>query len=323
MKIAITGATGFVGRNLVRLATARGHEVIATSRGITGPGYFGGLAHFQAADLADETALRQAFTGCECVVHLAAFSAAWGRKADFERVNVAGTRHVVHAAEAAGVRRLVHVSSSSVYFAFQDRLSLTEDAPLPTPVNAYAATKRASEGEARRFAGEVFIARPRAIFGPGDTQLLPGFLAAARRGPLPSLRAGQAVTDLTFIDTLSDALLAMAQAPAALAGTYNISQGEPIAVRALVDKLLADLGVPLRWRTLPTPIAFAGVRLLEAVARFDPKGREPPVTAYGLGLLSYSLTLDLSRARQNLGWAPPILLDEALERTITAAKAAP
>jgi nucleoside-diphosphate-sugar epimerase len=190
-------------------------------------------------------------------------------------------------------------------------------------VNDYAATKRASEEEARRFAGDVFIARPRAIFGPGDRQLLPRFLAAARRGSLPLLRGGKAVTDLTFVDSFSDALLAMAQAPATLAGTYNISQGQPIAVRSLAERLLGGLGVAVRWRTLPAPLAFAGARLIETLARLDPLHREPPVTAYGLGLLSYSLTLDLRQAREKLGWHPPIDLDAALERTIRAAQNSP
>ncbi|GLS22304.1 3-beta hydroxysteroid dehydrogenase [Labrys miyagiensis] len=319
MKIAITGATGFAGRNLVRLAAERGHEVVATARGITGPGDFQGQARFLQADLGDEAALRATFAGCDAVIHLAALSAPWGRTSDFERVNVAGTRHVVRAAEAAGIGRLVHVSSSSVYFAFEDHLDLREDATLPPPVNAYAATKRASEDEAWRFSGTVFIARPRAIFGPGDTQLLPRFLAAARRGPLPLLRGGRAMTDLTFVDTHSHALLAMAEAPAELAGTYNVSQGEPVVLRDMVERLLGGLGVPVRWRSLPAPLAFAGAHLLETLCRLDPKGREPPVTVYGLGLLSYSLTLNLRQMRQKLDWRPPIGLDEALERTIRAA----
>ncbi|WP_413991728.1 NAD-dependent epimerase/dehydratase family protein [Labrys okinawensis] len=319
MKIAITGATGFAGRNLVHAAAERGHAVVATARGITGPGDFQGQARFLRADLGDETVLQAAFKGCDAVIHLAALSAPWGRTYDFERVNVAGTRHVVRAAEAAGIGRLVHVSSSSVYFAFEDRLDLSEDTTLPPPVNAYAASKRASEEEARRFGGPVFIARPRAIFGPGDTQLLPRFLAAARRGPLPLLRDGRAMTDLTFVDTHSHALLAMAEAPAELAGTYNVSQGEPVVVRDMVERLLGGLGVDVRWCSLPAPLVFAGAHLLEVLFRLDPWRREPPVTAYGLGLLSYSLTLNLLQVRQKLDWRPPIGLDEALERTIRGA----
>lgn len=319
MRIAITGATGFVGRHLVRLAAESGHQVIATARGITGPGDFQGLARFRTADLGDEAALRQAFAGCDAVIHLAALSAPWRAAGDFRRVNVLGTANVARAAEAAGVERLVHVSSSSVYFSLADRLDQREDAPLPPPFNAYAATKLASEGEARQFGGAVFIARPRAIFGPGDGQILPRFLAAARRGPLPLLRGGLAVTDLTYVDCLCDVLLAMARAPAESAGVYNVCQGEPANVRALVDRLLGGLGVDVRWRRLPSSLVFAGARVLEALALVDPRRREPAITVYGLGLLSYSLTLDLREVRHKLGWRPPISLDEALERTIRAA----
>jgi nucleoside-diphosphate-sugar epimerase len=323
MKIAITGATGFLGRTLVAMAAARGHDVTATARGITGPADFGGKIRFAPADLNDAAVLRSAIADCEIIVHTAALSAAWGHPADFERVNVTGTCNVVNAASAAPARRLVHVSSTSLYFAFRDRFAIAEQAPLPSPVNAYAATKRRAEEEAQRFAGEVFIARPRGIFGPGDPHLLPRLLKAASRGPLPLLRGGLAVADITYVETIADALLAMAEAPAQHAGVYNIAQGEPIAIRDLADRLLEGVGQRARWRPVPVGLALAGARLLEAGARLDPGRREPLVTTYGLGLFAYAQTLDLSRAHQILGWRPPLGLDEAIARTIRAFRGNP
>ena len=285
------------------MAAARGHDVTATARGITGPADFGGKIRFAPADLNDAAALRSAIADCEIIVRAtAALSAAWGHPADFERVNVKGTCNVGNAASAAPARRLGHVSSTSLSFAYRDRFAIAEQAPLPSPVNAYAATKRRAEEEAQRFAGEVFIARPRGDFRlpPGDPHLLPRLLKAASRGPLPLLRGGLAVADITYVETIADALLVMAEARAEHAGVYNIAQGEPIAIRDLADRLLEGVGQRARWRPVPIGLALAGARLLEAGARLDPGRREPLVTAYGLGLFAYAQTLDLSRAHQIL-----------------------
>lgn len=318
MRIAVTGATGFLGRRVVEQAAQRGHQVVATGRGITGPGDFGGRANFMRCDLADAEGLARVFDGCEAIVHSAALSSDWGPDSAFERTNVEGTRNVVAAAERAGVRRLVHVSSTSVYFAFEDRLNLAEGAPLPRPVNAYARTKRAAEEVARGFGGEVFVARPRGLFGPGDPHLLPRLLKVAERRPLPLLRGGGAKVDITDISVAADAMLAMAEADASTAGTYNVSHGEPIEIRALVERLFSGLKREVRWRAMPAPVVLGGARLLELLARTS--GRPPLVTAYALGLFAFSQTLDLTNIGQRLGWKPALGRDEAIERTIAASR---
>jgi nucleoside-diphosphate-sugar epimerase len=269
-------------------------------------------------DLADAEGLARVFDGCEAIVHSAALSSDWGPDSAFERTNVEGTRNVVAAAERAGVRRLVHVSSTSVYFAFEDRLNLAEGAPLPRPVNAYARTKRAAEEVVRGFGGEVFIARPRGLFGPGDPHLLPRLLKVAERRPLPLLRGGGAKVDITDISVAADAMLAMAEADASTAGTYNVSHGEPIEIRALVERLFSGLKREVRWRAMPAPVVLGGARLLELLARTS--GRPPLVTAYALGLFAFSQTLDLTNIGQRLGWKPALGRDEAIERTIAASR---
>jgi nucleoside-diphosphate-sugar epimerase len=320
MRIAVTGATGFLGRRIVEQAAAQGHSVIATSRGRTGSTDFGGRASFTPCDITDANALTRIFDGCDVVVHSAALSSDWGQDAQFWRINVDGTKAVVAAAERAGVRRLVHISSTSVYFAFEDRFDVREDASLPAPVNAYARTKRAAEDVARSFPGEIFVARPRGLFGPDDPHLLPRLLKVAEKRPLPLLRDGRAQVDITDVGVAADAILAMAGADVAAADTYNVSHGEPIAIRNLVERLFSGLVRPLRWRAMPVSVALAGARTLELAARIDPRRRPPLITAYALGLFAYSQTLDLAKARRKLGWRPKLGRDEALERTIAAAR---
>lgn len=319
MRIAITGATGFLGRNVALMALRRGHDVIATGRVVAKADALTrqGIA-FAPADICDGTALARIFEGADVVVHSAALSAPWGPKSSFERANVEGTRSVVAACEAASVRRLVHVSTASVYFAPADQPGLKEDAALPTPVNSYADTKQRAEAIARVFAGETMILRPRGIFGAGDTAILPRLLAAAKRGPLPLLNGGVAETSVTHVDVVADAALAMAEAPAACCATYNVSHGEDIAVRPLVEKLLGGLDVPFSWRPLPVGVALAGARALEAVSRLRPGSPEPVTTVYALALFAYTQTLDITAIRSRLGWKPPLSLVEGLDKTIAA-----
>ncbi|MFO1033394.1 MAG: NAD-dependent epimerase/dehydratase family protein [Hyphomicrobiales bacterium] len=315
MRIAVTGGTGFLGAEIVRQGVARGHAMLAVARGLR-PATLPEGAVFARCDIHDASQLQEIFRGCDAVIHSAALSAPWGRRADFLHHNVAGTGLVVRAAEAAGVARLIHISSSSVTFAFRDQFNINETWPLPPPVNAYAESKQKAEDETRRFPGALFIMRPRGLFGPGDPHLLPRLLRVMRRGRLPLLRGGAALADITDVAAAADAALVMAEAPAQCAGTYNISQGEPISIRDLVETIGRELHITAQWRALPSGLAFTGARLLETVARLDPWQREPLVTAYGLGLFAYSQTLDLAAARERLHWQPKIALHDSLMRTL-------
>jgi nucleoside-diphosphate-sugar epimerase len=318
MKVAVTGGSGFLGRSVVMQLAADGHEVIAVSRGKATSPEFTGAIRFMRSDVNDLQRLVSIFEGCDTVIHAAALSAPWGKRNDFMRHNVDGTMSVATAAGSAGVRRFIHVSSSSVYFSFADKLAITEDSVLPNPVNSYAESKQQAELAAGTFPGTVFIARPRGIYGPGDTHLLPRLLRVMRSRPLPLLRGGKALVDVTDVAVVADAIVTMATASPEKAGTYNISHGEPISISGLVDRISQGLGIAYRWQALPMKAAFAGARILEAAARMDPRQREPLVTAYGLGLFGYSHTLDISKLALHLNWRPKTTLDQGLRRTFAA-----
>lgn len=146
MRLAITGATGFLGSNLCRLAMGAGHTVSAalgTDRR-AGADLLARDLPFERVALSDVAGMRAAFRKADVVVHCAAKSDQWGPRRAFHDVNIVGTANVVEACRAAGVARLVHISSSSVYFAFRDRLGIREGEPLPRPVNEYARSKALS-----------------------------------------------------------------------------------------------------------------------------------------------------------------------------------
>lgn len=311
----ITGATGFLGGAIARRLLQEGERVIALGRDRAK------LAALQAAgaetcalDLSSDDPLPALNAGG--LVHCAALSSPWGTRAAFEHANVVGTRRALQLARNAGVRRFVHVSSPSVYFRFADQDDVPEDMPLPPPVNAYAATKAASETLVLAAPDlSPIILRPRGLYGPGDTALLPRLLRAAASRPLPLMRGGAAATDLTYIDDVADAAITALRAPAAPSRVYNVSGGEALSIRRVAERAGAMAGIPIRWRKMPWPLVLGAARMGETLCAALPGRPEPPITAYSAGLFAFRQSLSLERIGRELGWHPRVSFDEGVERT--------
>ena len=322
MRILVTGATGFLGGHLVRRLLNRGDTVIAVGRNAD---RLETLAQAGADTIAHDISVAPLPpTGrVDACVHAAALSSPWGPEQAFQLANVDGTRHVLASARASGSRRFVHISTPSVYFRFTDQLDVREDLPLGEPVNSYARTKRQAE---RLVLAETtldpILLRPRGLYGAGDTALLPRLLKAAASRALPLLRDGAAVTDLTHVDDVVSAVeAALDLPPMPNAGperrVFNISGGQPLAIREIVEAAAVRTGLSIRWRPLPVSLALGAARVSETICRLLPNRPEPPVTAYGIGIFAFSQTLDLSAARDTLGWSPRIDFQTGLERTFT------
>jgi nucleoside-diphosphate-sugar epimerase len=324
MRVLVTGGTGFLGRHIVWRLGQLGGDVVFTGRdrdhaAVVLAGVESGPGHARFFPLSHGTpeaarALADAAQDIDAIVHCAALSAPWGRREAFERANVASTREVIGACEAHGVRRLVHISTPSLYFDFRDHVNIGEHEPLPHPVNTYARTKGIAEQLVMHAAIDTVITlRPRAIFGPWDTTLLPRLLRVARQTRLPLMRGGSSLIDLTYVDNVVDAvMLALGASPAR--ATFNISNGEPMTVLALFNALASAFDFPPRFRKVPYPLVATVAALLEGVATFAPAW-EPPLTRYSAGLLAYSQTLDLTQARKVLGYAPRVSLADGLRHT--------
>lgn len=321
-RILVTGATGFLGGTLTRHLHKIGADVVATGRNAARlPAFCRGFA----SDLSQPPSepLIKACAGVTTIVHCAALSSPWGRHADFHRDNVQTTETVIRLARTLGAAHLVFISSPSVYFRFEDQFNIGEDAPLPPPVNAYAATKAIAEARIKASGIPYTILRPRGIYGDGDTTLLPRLLRAAQSGPMPLLRDGNVRTDITHVDDVVAAIMAViTQDEAAQGQIFNVSGGTALAIKDVVTQVCVLQNVPLRWRPLPLRPAFAAVRLLEGVARMRPGRPEPRVTAYGLGIFAFSQTMDISKINRRLGWAPEISFEQGLARTFAPKDAA-
>jgi nucleoside-diphosphate-sugar epimerase len=326
MKILVTGATGCLGGVVAAKLAAMGHTVTGSGRNLAkGVRLPASGVTFAPAELTDQPAMRGLVLRHDAVIHCGGLSSPWGKESDFRRSNVEGTRILVGAALEGGAR-VVFVSSPSIYFDFSDRIGISDDdPPARRPVNAYAASKLAAEEIVARAAAsglDAVIIRPRAIFGATDTALLPRLLRAAARGYLPLIEGGRAAIDLTYVDNAADALIAATLRPQRFAGeAYNISNGEPITVRDLLQRVSSALELRVRFVHLPFVLAYRVAAVLEAIARMRPSQPEPILTRYTIGVLGKSQTLSIAAAQRDLGFQPAVSLDEGLRRTIAAWKA--
>ncbi len=324
MRILITGGTGFLGRRVAALAIARGHRVRLLGRdfGAVGALLAAGAEECRA-DLRDPAAIRHACAGTDAVIHAGALSAPWGPRADFFAINVGGTAAVIAGCRAAGVARLVYVSSPSVTFAGRDVCDETEAAPYPRRfASVYSLTKKLGEDHVNAAARDglaATIVRPKAIFGPGDNALLPRLLDAARRGRLIRIGDGQNRVDLTYVDNVAHALLLALDAPASIGRTYTITNNAHPHLWGVIGAVLRGVGLPDTPRPIPLPAALAVAGLLEARARLT--GQEPLLTRYSAAILAREQTYDIAAARRDLGYVPLVSLEDGIARTLAALNA--
>ncbi len=318
MKVLITGASGMLGRQTALALAERGDEVTVLQR------HPSGLPLPEVlADVADRDAVGAAVTGHDAVLHLAAKVNVTGRWADYERANVQGTASVVQACTAAGVGRLVHVSSPSVAHAGASLVGVGAEVADPARARGhYARSKAYAEQIALGGDGDtlaVVAIRPHLVWGPGDTQLVGRLVERARSGRLPIIGSGGALIDSTYVTNAVDALVAaLDRCREAHGQALVVSNGEPRPVGELIADICRAAGAPAPTRHVPYPAAALVGGLVDAVwaARlalpFGASPGDPPLTRFLAEQLSTAHWFDQRRTRQLLQWSPAVSLEQGL-----------
>lgn len=308
MKLALTGATGFLGRHVVRAALAAGHEVrVLVRRGHAAPE--GAIAVAGALPIEPGSCDLDEFVGgADVLVHLAALGVQ-SRDRDWQRatdVNVTGTVQLVRAACAAGVKRVV-LAGTCLEYAGHGRLP---DAPVTDaphcheddgtePTDLYGATKAAggllARAVAREAGVECWYLRYASMYGPGDdaAKLLPAAFAAARAGRAFEMSPGAQLREWLHLDDATAATMRAIETSAPAGGAVvNIGTGEGIAISALVRRVFE--------------LSNADPALVKAGAR-----------PYRAGDV-HRLVMDVTRQGSLLGFAPRISLDDGLRALVGA-----
>ena len=318
MKALITGGTGFVGGALTRRLHGMGWDVTVLGRNpkILDELESQGIKTIQA-NIEKKEPVMDACKDMEIVFHCAAFPSPWGNFEKFYQTNVIGTRNVVQACLEKKVKRLVYVSTPSIYFDYRSRLNVKETDPLPEPISNYSSTKLLAEEEIDKgFANglPVISIRPRAIFGPGDTVIFPRVIPRLKSGRLPIIGDGENIVDLTYIENVVDALILCAESPSNTLGKkYNISNGEPLKIWQLIGRICTELDMPHPKRKVSQRIVHMAGGLLEFLFTLIPTHPEPPLTRLSVAMMSNSTTLDIAAAKNELGYKPRVSVDEGVE----------
>jgi nucleoside-diphosphate-sugar epimerase len=311
-RVAVTGASGFIGRALVSHLAQAGHEVLAVSRSEPSAK---DIASVVVGDYTDSASLERIFAGYDSVVHLAALAhrGVSAREPDPGAVfapNVAAATSVAAAAAAARVRRLVLVSSIGVNGNHTDVQPFTEAGPA-APVEPYAVSKWQSETAVRQVVAEhpaleFVIVRPPLVYGPGAPGNFARLVRAIRRGmPLP---LGGLANRRSFLglDNLLGFIELALRHPDARNELYLLSDGEDVSTAEFIHRIGQACRKPARLVHCPLP-------LLRFLARLG--GREEQ-----LDRLASSLQVDSSKARTQLGWKPSLTLDEGLRRAVARSR---
>ncbi len=316
MKVLVTGAGGFIGRALVPVLRAAGHDVVATSRDAAT--VIPGVTVKAGFELGPDTDWAPALGGARAVIHLAARvhvmdDRAADPLAENRRINRDGTAKLARDAAAAGVGRLVFLSTVKV-MGEQTPAAAFSETDTPRPGDPYAIAKHEAEQALRQIADEtgmeIVIIRPPLVYGPGVGGNFAALLALCANGwPLP-LGSVNNRRSLIYVGNLVDALCAVLQNPAAAGKTYLACDGDGISTAALIGEISAALdraGAPGR-RPVLWPLPPALLRLLAALA-----GK----SALAARLLG-DLRLDDSALRRDLGWTPPFSMVQGLKETAAA-----
>lgn len=309
MRVGVTGASGFVGRRLVRDLVTRGFEVRAISRKpIT---ELPAMARWAPSpDLSGDSDWSEAIAGLDSVVHTAArvhvmHETAKDSLAAFRRANVDGTLALARQASTAGCKRFIFVSSIKVNgeITAPGRPFIASDEPRPT--DPYGISKFEAEQGLFTLAGdtgmEVVVIRPVLIYGPGVKANFRAIMSAVARGlPLP-LASVRNMRSLVFVGNLTDLIIRALDHPAAPGTVLLASDGEDLSTAELVRALGGALGRRARLFSLPRAV-------VELAAGLFGKG------AVAQRLLG-SLTVDITPTCAGLAWTPPFSVAEGLAET--------
>jgi nucleoside-diphosphate-sugar epimerase len=310
VKLLVTGGTGFIGSQLALEARRVGFEVVVAGQLNTkferARAEELGRADIKILQgpLQDLQYARQIAEGCQYVIHLAAAQhEANVPDSYFQDVNVNGTRSLLEASKAAGVRRFVYGSTIGVYGEAAHAI-LNETTP-PRPVNVYGRTKLAAEGVVQAFSDaiETSIVRISETYGPGDFRLLKLF-RGIERGRFFIIGSGLNRRQVIHVRDLARGLLVAVKHPAAVGQTFIMAGQEILTTREMVEQVALALGRHAPHIRAPMWPFLALAVAMETTLR--PLGIQPPLHRRRLDFFRKSFVFSTAKAQALLGFTPAI-----------------
>lgn len=313
--VLITGATGFLGGYTVDEFVKNDYRVLATGRNERKLKYFAerSIPTF-ACSLAELPQIRETI---DTVVHIAGLSTIWGDWNEFHQANVVGTDNVVNFCLNNNVQKIIYISTPSIYTQRKDQLQVNETQyDAKNDLNNYIKSKLLAEriiSDASKNL-EIVILRPRGLIGIGDTSIAPRLFKANRSFGIPIFNDGKNLIDLTSVENVAYAIRLACENKKAAGNVYNITNDDPQEFIQILDKFFTSSRITPRYKKRNDKFIYNVASLIEKIYSSAKIKSEPPITRYGVCTLAYSQTLDISKAKQDLGYIPQKSLDESIEQ---------
>jgi len=318
-RVLVTGANGFIGSHIVKKFIAEGDKVFSLVRTTSDVSLIKDCGTILCTgDITDPGSLNICLQKINIVIHVAGLASDWGPYSEFERINLDGTKNLLHAASSAGVKRFVHISSVAPH-GF-GRREVSEDDPMPQSPFAYVETKRLAEKAVFDFATnsemEVTAIRPGNVFGPDDHTFIDQYLAAICDGKIALINGGQAWTCPTYISNLVDAVWLASRSEGAVGQAFLITDGLEIDWLKFTSDFARALGKKDKFISVPYGIVLVIATLMEKIYRLVNSKNPPLLTRYRIMNGGKDYHFSINKAREILGYNPKIGFEEAVKETV-------
>jgi len=315
-KALVTGATGFIGGRLAERLVSEGMQVRGLVRTPAKGQWLAELGvELVLGDITNPPSLRMAIAGCQLVFHAAGWVSERGTKAEVWAVNVTGTQNVIDAALAAGVERLVHLSSCAVYGSLQQH-NIAENTPTRMRGNLYGDSKVAAEevvfGAYRAHGLPVVIARASQVYGPRSRQYTIRQIEIIKAGKMVLIDKGRHLCKPIYIDNLIGGLILCAQVDAVVGEAINFTDDVPVPWREFYGAYGRMLGIN-SFPSVPFALAWLIGYYNEITARL--RGKKASLNRGVLMTHRSSNSFSNQKARELLGWEPNVDLAQGMMLT--------
>ena len=316
-KVLVTGAYGFLGKYLIKELIENGYSVIAFGRNEKK------LAVLEQknvetyiGDFCVKDDIVDASKNVDYIIHVGALSTVWGKKEDFINTNVIGTKNVLYACEKNNIKRLIFVSSPSIYSGKCHKLNISEnDFDENNKLNYYIESKIMAEKEIHKAKNVPFvIIRPRGLFGIGDTSIIPRLIKANRKIGVPLFNEGKNIVDITCVENVALALRLAIESRKAIGNTYNITNGEPREFKSILEELFKQIDESPKYLKVNLKLMYVSSSIIEILYKIFHIYKEPMLTKYNICTLGYSQTLNIEKAKKDLKYIPKITLSEGIKK---------